>query len=144
MISLTGNEDSAGELRCLKRRGFTFFEVMVTVVVFSLGLVMIHKAMLLSFDYQQHLTNRLFAKNYLDHQATRIQYLFKSGAALPKDLNGSVHAVRLNKRLIPFRLSVSMKPLNTEKDFYEMEMTLSWPERSRTARLSRSAYLSYF
>lgn len=141
MISLIGNSQPRAA-RWGWRRGFSFFEVMVTLTVFSLGIVMIQKAMLHAIDIRQHLTNRLYARQILDDQFIRAQNQFKKNGELPVLTNGSVMPVRLNRRLIPFRLSVDFKQVGQGRGLYRMDMALSWPERNRTARLQRSALLT--
>jgi hypothetical protein len=115
---------------------------MVTLTVFSLGLVMIQKAMLHSVDIRRHLTNRLYASQILDDHFIRAKNQFKHNGDSPLHMNGLVIQSRLNKRLVPFHLSVGFKQLDKDRGFYRMDMALSWPERNRTARIQRSAFLT--
>ena len=139
MTLLTGNSQP-GKGSCA--RGFSFLEVMVTLTVFSLGIVMIQKAMLHSIDIRQHLTNRLYAFQLLDDHFIRAKDQFKKNGESPLALNGLVIESRLNKRTVPFQLAVNFRQMDKARGFYRMDMTLSWPERNRTARIQRSALLT--
>lgn len=140
-ISLTGNSPlRAG--RFLGWRGFSFFEVMVTLVVFSLGIVMLQKAMLHAIDIRQYLTNRLYAFQVLDDYFLRAQSRFKRNGESPLPMNGLVTQARLNKRVVPFRLAVDFRQMDKVPGLYRLDMALTWPERDRTARIQRSAFLT--
>ena len=141
MILLIGNSrPKAGHF--LGLRGFSFIEVMVTLTVFSVGIVMIHKAMLHAIDIRQHLTNRLYASQLLEDHFMEAKDLFKKNGENPLHMNGLVIQSRLNKRTVPFQFSVNFKQLDQGRGFYRLDMTLSWPERNRTARIQRSAFLT--
>ncbi len=131
-----------GTVRLSGWRGFSFFEVMVTLVVFSLGIVTIQKAMLHAIDIRQHLTNRLYAFQVLDDYFLRAQTQFKRNGESPLPMNGLVMQARLNKRVIPFRLAVDFRQIDKDLGLYQLDMALTWPERERTARIQRSALLT--
>lgn len=49
----------------MSRRGFTFFEMMVTMVILAVGLIGIYRAFGVSIQYQKVLQRRLYILNYL-------------------------------------------------------------------------------
>ncbi len=133
MISLIGDRKS--------RRGFTFFEVMVTVAILATGVVMIYKALLLSLDHQSRLTHRLYAMNLLDHKMTSVQRGYQESGTIPLGTSEEIHRVMLNNRPMAFQFTMNFSDMGDLEDIFQLDLILSWRERGRASHLSRSAYV---
>src|SRR5262245_8551690 len=77
------------------QKGFTFLEIMITIVVLSTGIVAIYKTFLLCLDHQRYLTHRLYASNLIDRRTAQLQALFRekgdafqNQSKVPLDENG--------------------------------------------------------
>ena len=138
MTSQTGSRGTVAS-----NRGFTFFEVLVTVTIFSCGIVMIVKSLVSGLDYQRHLTNRLFALHYLEDQYADIQREYRLSGQVPFGYDGLVADVILDNRPMRFVLALDLdEELGFLPGFYHMTMRLSWQERGQERKVSRVAYLS--
>src|ERR1039457_5245129 len=74
--------------------GFTFVEVMVSLVVLCCGIVVIYKSFFLCADYLNNLTCRIYASSLIDE---KIGDIAKSFAEWPtKDLDLDRKSTRLN------------------------------------------------
>src|SRR5271155_1181395 len=62
-------------------RGFTFVEVMVSLVVLCCGIVMIYKSFFLCADYLNNLTCRLYASSLIDEKIGDIAKSFADWSA---------------------------------------------------------------
>ena len=136
MTSLIGN----------KKKGFTFVEVMVAIMILTTGIVAIYKTFLLSLDQQNYLTHRLYASNLLDKKIFEMERLFqeKGIAALKEDLTENV--VVDNKNLV-FQVKTFFRaPLEIPdlEDVLQIDIGVFWPEHGRVVRLTRAAYVSRY
>src|SRR5579872_1277046 len=75
--SVTGNDPSV--------QGFTFVEVMVSLVILCCGIVLIYKSFFLCADYLNNLTCRLYASSLMDEKIGDITESFADWPA--KELN---------------------------------------------------------
>lgn len=66
----------------LREKGFTFFEVMITVVILAVGLTGIYRAFLISLNYQKYTLTRLHILNFLSDEFSRFEnsVIAESGA----------------------------------------------------------------
>ena len=138
MMLLTGNKR-----KDRGRKGFTFFEVMVTVAIFASGIVMIYKSLLAGLDYHTHLTNRLFALHYLEDQYSSIQREYRLTGQVPLGYHNKRVDVILDNRPVSFELGVQFEdPMEFKEGVHEFVLTLKWQERGRNRKLKREGFLS--
>ena len=122
--------------------GFTFIEVMVTIMILSTGIVMIYKTFLISLDQQNYLLHRLYANNLLDLEITQLQHVFQEkGRSSLKDNEMTKNAVIHNKTLA-FAIKTFFQDIPELEGTLQMDIGIFWLERGRTVRLTRSVYLS--
>ena len=69
--------------RRTKNKGFTFFEVMVTIVILSVGIVGIYRVFLISLNHQQYVIKRLSAINILSDESARVENMIISQSGFP-------------------------------------------------------------
>jgi hypothetical protein len=138
MISSIGIERNIRK----SRRGLTFFELLAAITILSTGIVMIYKGLFLALDYQTHLAQRAYAMHWLDREMARIQLQYQITGELPWQLSAQEHRVRIHHREVPFKTVVHFRILESLRNIVQMDITLSWRDRNRDFRLSRSSYLS--
>jgi prepilin-type N-terminal cleavage/methylation domain-containing protein len=128
----------------LSRHGFTFFELMVTIVILSVGIVIIYQGFLTGLFYQKHLICRAYAMNLLEHKMETVQYLLQHGEEIPGYKDGESENLVLNNQNVAFHCSMDYQPLRDLSNIYKVDMKLTWKERDREFKLSRVAYVSKF
>ncbi len=136
MILSTGSDRA----RTKVARGITFIEVMLTVVVLSVGLVAMYRSFFSAINYLDHLSSRLYAHNLLESRIATVERDFRSLKDV--DIGALSEEALINNRTVTFHYAVNLKPVGTLLSVFELEITLSWQEHGRTVSLSRTAYFS--
>lgn len=122
------------------RRGITFVEVMLTVIVLSVGLVGLYRSFFSALTYLDHLSVRLYAINLMDSRIATIERDFRSLKDF--DIGSLSEEALINNRTVTFQYAVDFKPVGTLLSVFELDVTLSWEERGRMVSISRAAYFS--
>ncbi|MBF0386501.1 MAG: hypothetical protein HQL20_01435 [Candidatus Omnitrophica bacterium] len=122
------------------RRGVTFFEVMVTAVVLSAGLVAIYRSFFIGVDYLDHLSRRLCALDLVEGRVAIIERDFRALNNI--DVGPLDETVVLNGRLVAFKFSINLQPVDLLRTVFQLDIRLSWSERGRYQEIARSAYFS--
>ena len=122
-------------------RGLTFFELMVAIVILNLGILAIYKAFLNSLNYQNHLTNRLYAMHYLNQKMSMLQSTIQKEGEVQLIPQEERHVVILNNQTIIFQFNMNISIVNGLKGIFQVDMTLSWLEQGRPNRIMRSSYI---
>jgi len=104
------------------KKGFTFIEVMVTLVVLSAGIVFVYKSFFLCADYLTRLSLRLDANQLLDNKISEIKRYVKDSRDLSFSRSGVLPIVGFNHR-------------------YQLDVQLTWEERGVKRHLSRVSML---
>lgn len=122
------------------KKGLTFFEVMVTAVVLSVGLVAIYRSFFITIDHLQYLSCRLYANNLIE---TKIAHVEKDFRDLKEfDIGSMTEEAEIGNKEVVFSYTVDMKPVGTLLSVFELDITLTWEDRGRMVSISRSAYFS--
>ena len=129
--------------RLFSKRGFSFIEVMVTVVILSVGLVSIFQTFIISMDRMSHLTQRIYATHLLDNQIITIERRLRAYQVLPFDFNQVEH-VDIGALTVDFVPKINVSAINDFVDVFQLDLTLEWKEGNKQLSLSRSAYISDF
>ena len=144
MISLTGKHNAF--FRLWKRsppKGFSFFEVMVTVSILALGIVVIYQAFFISLNYANRLTIRLYANWLLDHKIANLQYYFKKTGEVP-EIKEEKDTLTVNNKTIDFHYNMHIKGIEQIENIFELATMIYWLEQNRTFKLIRVAYLAKY
>lgn len=124
-----------------KTRGFTFVEVMVSLVVLCCGIVLIYKSFFLCTDYLNNLTCRLYASSLLDEKISDITRSFAEWPAKELDFGNTSDVVPVNHKPVRFAYDISVKPLTDVKSVWQLDVQVSWIDGPRNMRLERGIYL---
>lgn len=123
-------------------QGFTFFEVMVTVIILGVGIIFIFKAFMACLNYQGYLTARLYAFQLCDVKSAELQRQYQDTGQRPALLSAEILPVKLNNRLYTFQFDSNYSPVGSLEDVFEMQLIVSWNDYGRNCRMTRSVYLS--
>ncbi len=121
-------------------RGITFIEVMLTVVILSVGLVALYRSFFSAVNYLDHLSTRLYALNLIESRIATIERDFRSLKDF--DIGSLQEEALINHHPVTFQYTVDFKPVGTLLSIFELDMVLSWQERGRVVTISRTAYFS--
>jgi type II secretion system protein I len=125
------------------RNGFTLIEVMVSLVILSVGIVYILKSFVISLERTTHIRNRIYATTAVDNRINYIQRMLRAYEMLPIDLNRK-EEVHLGGKEMTFKQHMVIREVAEMPEVFDLTLTLSWQEGLRDITLSRSAYLSDF
>jgi prepilin-type N-terminal cleavage/methylation domain-containing protein len=122
-------------------RGFTFVEVMVSLVVLCCGIVLIYKSFFLCADYLNNLTCRLYASSLIDEKIGDIAESFADWPARDLDLGLTDVELEINHKPVHFTYAINLAPLPDVKSVWQLDVRLSWVDGPRNMHASRSAYM---
>ncbi len=129
MISLIGNN----------KRGFTFIEVMIALIVLSTGIVLVYRSFFLCVDYLNNLSTRVYATHLLDSRIAEInRSLATEAGAL--HLGPLVETVPINRRQVRYDFDMKLDPLSPS-GLYKLTIDLTWFDGRRKMHEGRVAYL---
>jgi len=126
-----------------RKNGFTFIEIMVTLIVLSVGLVAILKSFVISVDQMSHLTNRLYATTILDNHISFVERMLKVDNALPISLEPT-EGISTGAKKIIFHPKIKISEIQDYVEIFQLEINLTWVEGQYQRHLTRSAYLENF
>jgi hypothetical protein len=138
MTLLTGSDPRRRRTRYLQ--GITFIEVMLTVIILSVGLVGLYRSFFSAVNHLDHLSTRLYALNLMESRIATIEKDFRSLQDF--DIGLLEQEVMINGRPVIFQYTVGLKPVGTLLSVFELDMVLSWQERGRVVSVARTAYFS--
>ena len=121
--------------------GFTFIEIMVTLVILSLGIVAIYRVFITSLDQITHLNSRLYANILLEDRAATIERTLRAYQALPFELEPQ-EVVDVGVKSIHLEPEYSIAEVMDFSDIYKIHVAYVWTEGGRKVRLSREALIS--
>ena len=139
-ILQTGSKAKSYCKRYRKAAGITFVEVMLTVVILSVGLVGLYRSFFAALSYLDRLSIRLYATNLMDGRIATIERDFRSLKDF--DIGLLSEEALINNRTVLFQYAVDFKPVGTLLTIFELEVVLSWEERGHMMSISRTAYFS--
>lgn len=115
---------------------------MVAVAILSIGIVLIYRSFLIALDYQEHLTNRLYARQFLDGKLSVIQRDYQDKGTIPPGGTAEAHEAVINNRPVTFQLNYELSNVEVMEGIFQLDVALSWREGGRRHRLTRSVYMS--
>ena len=122
-------------------KGFTFVEVMVSLVVLCCGIVMIYKSFFLCADYLNNLTCRLYASSLIDEKIGVIAESFAEWPAKDLNLGDNRVTLQINHKPVQFTYDIKLAPLSDVKSVWQLDVNLAWTDGPRNMHAERSAYM---
>ncbi|MGE0269555.1 MAG: prepilin-type N-terminal cleavage/methylation domain-containing protein [Candidatus Omnitrophota bacterium] len=143
MILKTGNKNRFFVRMKNNDGGYTFVEVLLAVVIFSLGMVGIFRTLIVSMDRMSLLTTRLYANLILENQITNVERTLRNFNTIPFELNPK-EVIDTGSGQVEFDKKSVIEQLPELNDILSIDLTLSWTEKGRLIQLTKSAYISNF
>jgi prepilin-type N-terminal cleavage/methylation domain-containing protein len=122
--------------------GFTFVEVMMTLVILSAGIVMIYKSFFMCVDYLSYLTCRLHASQMIETKISDMKRSYRESEDATFDRGATTETVEVNRKWVDFNYDIEMSPIAGLDYVYKIKVVLSWHDGSRRMQLSRESLLS--
>ncbi len=124
-----------------KQDGFTFLELMVTVVVLSVGIVGVYRVFLSTLRYQNHVAYRLCAINLADDHLAEVSQQFRLGKAVPAQV-ALQEGVSIRNHDVIFSVQSLLSKPGVSDAFKRVETVVSWWEGEHNYKILRSALVS--
>ncbi len=117
-------------------KGFTLIEVMVSVVILSIGTLMIQEGMLRSVDLFNRHSNTLKAELWMDRKISEVEedLFFAEFPALGNDAGAFTRDGR------PFNWSTVSEQSPEGKNLFRVQLTVSWLEAGRPRSTQKQIY----
>lgn len=127
---------------CAKRAGFTLIEIMITLIVLSVGVVFIYKSFFTSLDVFNYCSNYLAVQPYIDEKIQQAQSEIEQDGQL---VSGALSGSFINRHNMEVSWDLNAGLIDTYEDFnlYKINLALSWQEGLRKINLLREAYALY-
>jgi prepilin-type N-terminal cleavage/methylation domain-containing protein len=121
------------------RRGFTLIEVMVTVVILSLGAVLLYSAFFTSLDSFNYCVNYVKVIPWMDEKVWQAQdFLSHFNQSEQLDREGEFKNGNKN-----FNWRLFYNQVDELQGLYKIALTVFWRQGQRTITVSRTAYALY-
>lgn len=127
----------------LNQSGVTFIEIMVTLIIFTLGITAIFKIFLISVDRMAHLTNRIYVSVLMENRLAVIEQQLRVFQVLPFDLN-ETEKVKVGAKELVFERNTQITEVEDYADVFQVDLTYTWMENMHPVQMTRSAYISDF
>ncbi|MBF0216775.1 MAG: type II secretion system protein [Candidatus Omnitrophica bacterium] len=121
----------------LEKRGFTFFEVLVAVVILSAGIAVIFQSFFFSVSAVRYVSNRIEAGLFMDREIDqRKMSIFGKSYVMSE-----IKETKVVGADTQFHLTVKMCPVPGSISLYEMDVSAAWIEGKKDMVLNRVSYL---
>lgn len=124
----------------LRPRGFTFVEIMVTLVVLSAGIVVVFKSFFYSLDVVRSMTVRIYANNLMENRINEIERMLRVYNALPMQL-GRSDDIDLGSKTVTFKEQMLFSEVEDFSDIFRLDFSVSWKDGNKEKKLTRSSYI---
>lgn len=118
------------------QKGMTLIEVLLAVVILSVGLVTVYRALLGSLQTLKYAENRLEGHWALIQKVWEMQDYLERMKKLPVLEDDG--AISLGGRNAKYEVEVN--PLSADRDFFEIRHRLVWKFQGKNKRIERTGY----
>ncbi|MEI7998137.1 MAG: prepilin-type N-terminal cleavage/methylation domain-containing protein [Candidatus Omnitrophota bacterium] len=125
-----------------KRKGFTFIEIMVALMILSSGIVMIYKSFFSCVDYLSYLTCRLYASQMIESKIADVSRSYRENQGVFFDRGATTETVEVNHKWIDFNYAIETSPVSGMDYVYRLNVALSWHDGKRLGKPSRQSLLT--
>ena len=115
---------------------------MVTVAILSTGITLIYRSFLISLDYQEYLSHRLYAINLLNDAIAIRQWELQDKGKVDLGQHMETVDAKLNNKKVAFQISTLVRKVDQLENIFELDTVLAWLENGRSVRLVQSTYIS--
>ena len=126
-----------------RSKGFTLIEILVALVVLSVGLVSVFRTFIASLNHLSHLTNRLYADNTLDNQFQILERKLRAYKALPVEIDEK-HSINMGHKEFQVSQQMVLAAVEDFPDLFHLTLIFNWDEHGKEIKISRSGYISEF
>ncbi|MBU0634195.1 MAG: prepilin-type N-terminal cleavage/methylation domain-containing protein [Candidatus Omnitrophica bacterium] len=117
------------------KKGFTLIEVMIAVVILSVGIIVIYESFLISLDTLKLFFNRLNANLILTEKLWQTQDLYEQAGGVFLPLRSEGKITMANK---VFDWQVDLSVWDSRQDLFIARTQVSWMEGYNSRILSKS------
>lgn len=143
MTSLIGSKSLFTHPNRLTNKGFTFIEVMVTLLIMTFSLVAISRIYVSSLGYMNTLLTRLYINIDMNNQICEVERMLRVYNSLPFDL-GPKKVLEVGPYEITPMKRISFKEIVDYPDVFEIELKYSWTQSGKDGSLVQLGYISDF
>jgi prepilin-type N-terminal cleavage/methylation domain-containing protein len=122
----------------MNQKGMTLFEVLVSVVILSSGLLMVYRPMLGSLTALHDAGYRLEAHRLLQNELWELQEFADRTGRMPADFSG--RTVTFEDKV--FEYAVSYRPFHVDNKLYKVQAAMKWKSGSKARGISRMVYVN--
>lgn len=128
---------SARGLHLCRETAFTFFEIMIALVILSVGMTGIYRAFLTALNYQQYILTRLHVINILSDEFARAENVLIQKADL---LSVAAEIAIPGSQASRFFIQRTMIPLpEDQKGLRALQVKLLWSQEDRSQEFVRGS-----
>ena len=122
------------------KKGFTFIEVMVAMVVLSAGIVAVYRSFFLCVDYLNNISSRWWANELVEEKVLDLTRAVQSsgGHVLTGDMTKTV---MINHRPIAYQYKVDVTPLPNIEGLLRIDVNLAWHDGHRPMTTNRTVII---
>lgn len=124
-----------------QKSGFTFLEVMVTVVVLSVGIIAVYRVFLSTLKYRNHVAYRLCAMNLANAHLADVSEQFRLGKSVSLKIVFQ-EVISIHNHDVVFAVQSSFSTPGSSDLLKRVETTVGWREGERNYKILRSALIS--
>lgn len=125
------------------KNGFTFIEIMVTLIILSVGIVGVYQALFKSLDLMSRLNSRLYANILLDDQIATVERRLRAYKTLPTEMP-AMQEVSVGVKTINYEPQLRISEVDQYTDVFRIDLIYAWTDNKRQVQMERSAYVSDF
>jgi len=140
MILKIGNKSPLAK-KSLHNNGFSLFEVMVTVIILSVGITGVYQAFFMSLNHLNYLTARCYAQILLDNKVTELQAKFKSDGVIDLEKGMDGDEIPFDQGALRYGYTANFRNVGNLDDLLELNVNCLWNDGRRDFKLSKAAYI---
>ena len=123
------------------RKGLTFVEVMVTLVIISLGMTAVFRTFIFSLNKLEYLTTRIYAEFALERKISSLQRDYKAYRTLPFDFEPTDKTLLSGSSSIDIQQHMDVQPVKPFPDLLSVKCALEWNQNGQNVHLDKEAYI---
>lgn len=113
----------------------------MTVIILSTGLGGVFRAYLMSMDYMDYLTTRVYMNFLLDQKLTFMQREFAIRGAVSQGAHTGVEMVEINQEHKLVEFSSRFTKVDELENLVHVALKVTWAGSNRRTQMERHAYL---